>query len=27
VFMSGAYGYTSSPHQFLSHPAPIEVLV
>ena len=27
VLMSGAYGYTSSPHQFLSHPAPIEVLV
>lgn len=27
VLLSGAYGYTSSPHQFLSHPAPIEVLV
>lgn len=27
VLMSGAYGYTSSPHQFLSHPAPVEVLV
>ncbi len=27
VFQSGAYGLTASPHQFLSHPAPIEVLV
>jgi hypothetical protein len=27
VLMSGAYGYTSSPHLFLSHPAPVEVLV
>jgi diaminopimelate decarboxylase len=27
VLMSGAYGFTASPHQFLSHPAPIEVLV
>lgn len=27
VFQSGAYGYTASPHQFLSHPPPLEVLV
>lgn len=27
VFQSGAYGYTASPHHFLSHPAPVEVLV
>jgi diaminopimelate decarboxylase len=27
VFQSGAYGYTASPHQFLSHPAPVELLV
>lgn len=27
VLMSGAYGFTASPHFFLSHPAPIEVLV
>jgi diaminopimelate decarboxylase len=27
VFQSGAYGYTASPHGFLSHPEPIEVLV
>ena len=27
VFQSGAYGFTASPHQFLSHPAPVEVLV
>ncbi len=27
VLMSGAYGYTSSPLQFLSHPAPAQVLV
>lgn len=27
VFQSGAYGYTASPHAFLSHPAPLEVLV
>ncbi|MFT4825454.1 MAG: diaminopimelate decarboxylase [Halioglobus sp.] len=25
VFQSGAYGYTASPHQFLSHPAPQEI--
>lgn len=27
VLMSGAYGYTASPHRFLSHPDPLEVLV
>lgn len=27
VFQSGAYGMTASPHGFLSHPAPLEVLV
>jgi diaminopimelate decarboxylase len=27
VFQSGAYGYTASPHRFLSHPPPLEVLV
>ena len=27
VFQSGAYGLTASPTQFLSHPAPLEVLV
>lgn len=27
VFQSGAYGLTASPHGFLSHPAPLEVLV
>jgi len=27
VLQSGAYGYTASPHHFLSHPAPLEVLV
>ena len=27
VFQSGAYGYTASPHHFLSHPEPVEVLV
>ncbi|MCW5624900.1 MAG: pyridoxal-dependent decarboxylase, exosortase A system-associated [Burkholderiales bacterium] len=27
VMLSGAYGYTSSPLQFLSHPHPVEVLV
>lgn len=27
VFQSGAYGFTASPHAFLSHPAPVEVLV
>ena len=27
VFQSGAYGFTASPLQFLSHPRPLEVLV
>jgi diaminopimelate decarboxylase len=27
VFQSGAYGYTASPINFLSHPAPVEILV
>lgn len=27
VFQSGAYGLTASPTAFLSHPAPVEVLV
>ncbi len=27
VLQSGAYGYTASPHLFLSHPLPIEILV
>jgi diaminopimelate decarboxylase len=27
VLQSGAYGLTASPHGFLSHPAPVEVLV
>jgi diaminopimelate decarboxylase len=27
VFQSGAYGLTASPTGFLSHPAPVEVLV
>ena len=27
VFQSGAYGYSASPHNFLSHPNPIEVLL
>ena len=27
VFQSGAYGFTASPHQFLSHPAPVEILI
>lgn len=27
VFQSGAYGFTASPHHFLSHPSPVEVLV
>jgi diaminopimelate decarboxylase len=27
VFQSGAYGYTASPHLFLNHPPPQEVLV
>lgn len=27
IFQSGAYGYSASPHHFLGHPAPLEVLV
>lgn len=27
LFQSGAYGYSASPHNFLSHPGPVEVLV
>ncbi len=27
VFQSGAYGFTASPRDFLSHPAPLEVLI
>ncbi len=27
VFQSGAYGYTASPHTFLSHPGPVQILV
>ena len=27
VLQSGAYGYTASPHLFLSHPAPVQVLI
>lgn len=27
VFASGAYGYTASPHNFLSHPEPIEIIL
>ncbi len=27
VLQSGAYGYTASPHLFLSHPPPLEILV
>jgi len=27
VFQSGAYGLTASPTAFLSHPAPVEILV
>jgi diaminopimelate decarboxylase len=27
VFQSGAYGFTASPREFLSHPEPVEVLV
>lgn len=27
VLQSGAYGYTASPHGFLSHPAPAELLI
>ncbi|HJU23802.1 MAG TPA: pyridoxal-dependent decarboxylase, exosortase A system-associated, partial [Casimicrobiaceae bacterium] len=27
VFQSGAYGFSASPHRFLGHPPPVEVLV
>ena len=27
VFQSGAYGYTASPHLFLSHPLPVQLLL
>lgn len=27
VYQSGAYGYTASPHQFLSHPLPVELFI
>lgn len=27
VLQSGAYGFTASPHAFLSHPSPVEILV
>ena len=27
VLQSGAYGYTASPHRFLGHPPPGEILV
>lgn len=27
VLQSGAYGFTASPHDFLSHPSPVEILV
>ncbi|TQF72947.1 pyridoxal-dependent decarboxylase, exosortase A system-associated [Pseudoalteromonas luteoviolacea] len=27
IYQSGAYGYTASPHHFLSHPMPIEFLI
>lgn len=27
IFQSGAYGYSASPHRFLSHPPPAEILV
>ncbi len=27
VYMSGAYGYTASPHHFLSHPEPVELFL
>jgi diaminopimelate decarboxylase len=27
IFQSGAYGASASPHGFLGHPAPLEVLV
>jgi len=27
IFQSGAYGASASPHDFLGHPHPVEVLV
>jgi diaminopimelate decarboxylase len=27
IFQSGAYGFSASPHMFLGHPPPFEVLV
>jgi diaminopimelate decarboxylase len=27
IFQSGAYGYSASPHQFLSHPPPLEIFI
>ena len=27
VLQSGAYGYSASPHRFLSHPEPVEILI
>jgi len=27
IFQSGAYGYSASPHRFLSHPAPAEIFL
>jgi len=27
VFQSGAYGFSASPHQFLSHPPPVEIVI
>jgi len=27
IYQSGAYGYTASPHNFLGHPEPVEILV
>ena len=27
VYQSGAYGYSASPHQFLHHPEPVEILI
>ena len=27
VYQSGAYGYSASPHQFLSHPLPVELFI
>jgi diaminopimelate decarboxylase len=27
IFQSGAYGYSASPHHFLSHPPPREIFL